>query len=218
MGGRCCCCLVLNLKTTDAQCSRFLEGETKSKHDARRNAGRWNLDVAMRGAGMDLLWRILAALSFDCFKDSSSSRWVGIDQPVFSGQNIPQISQKRVFDPFLWIHLSIFDPSSLLQRKRSLTDFILFIFLVVCYETIRPGCDKSSLHFFFFFFNTRESLPSLHFPVVMTTGFLTHRWFYFPSFSSTVVNLGIQSSSMNVNDSRAHLKELNSQNRSGIDF
>ncbi|MEQ2184327.1 hypothetical protein GOODEAATRI_006653 [Goodea atripinnis] len=28
----------------------------------------------MRGTGMDLLWRILAALSFDCFKDSSSSR------------------------------------------------------------------------------------------------------------------------------------------------
>ncbi|KAK5892120.1 hypothetical protein CesoFtcFv8_012533 [Champsocephalus esox] len=28
----------------------------------------------MIGAGMDLLWRILAALSFDCFKDSSSSK------------------------------------------------------------------------------------------------------------------------------------------------
>ncbi|AWP15620.1 putative E3 ubiquitin-protein ligase TRIM39-like [Scophthalmus maximus] len=26
------------------------------------------------GGGMDLLWRILAALSLDCFKDSSSSR------------------------------------------------------------------------------------------------------------------------------------------------
>ncbi|CAN9514158.1 unnamed protein product [Ophioblennius macclurei] len=28
----------------------------------------------MRGSRMDLLWRIVAALSFDCFKDSSSSR------------------------------------------------------------------------------------------------------------------------------------------------
>ncbi|KAM9310701.1 uncharacterized protein KZ484_026540 [Pholidichthys leucotaenia] len=28
----------------------------------------------MKGSGMDLLWRILAALSFDCCKDSSSSR------------------------------------------------------------------------------------------------------------------------------------------------
>nr|XP_046158158.1 uncharacterized protein LOC123997711 [Oncorhynchus gorbuscha] len=28
----------------------------------------------MRGSGMDLLWRILAALSFDCFKGSASSQ------------------------------------------------------------------------------------------------------------------------------------------------
>uniref|UniRef100_A0A3P8U9Q6 Si:ch211-271d10.2 n=1 Tax=Amphiprion percula TaxID=161767 RepID=A0A3P8U9Q6_AMPPE len=28
----------------------------------------------MRGTGMDLLWRILAALSFDCFKDSSPTK------------------------------------------------------------------------------------------------------------------------------------------------
>lgn len=44
------------------------------QHDARRKAARWILDVTMRATGMDLLWRILTALSFDCFKDSSSSR------------------------------------------------------------------------------------------------------------------------------------------------
>lgn len=69
-------CFLLIFRTTGAPASRFLKtNEQKRKYDACQKAGRRDVDVAMRAAGMDLLWRILAALSFDCFKDSASSRW-----------------------------------------------------------------------------------------------------------------------------------------------
>lgn len=62
----------------------------------------WNVDYIMTGSSMDLLWRILAALSIDCFKGSSSSRWVIITSRYFPpGLNIPRILQLRVCDSAL---------------------------------------------------------------------------------------------------------------------
>lgn len=56
---------------------RFTDPPASRPNDAAEAADSWNVDVIMRGSSMDLLWRILAALSLDCFKGSSSSRWGG---------------------------------------------------------------------------------------------------------------------------------------------
>lgn len=48
---------------------------------ASARTGGWDARLTMRAAGMDLLWRILAAFSFDCFRsDSSSSRWAFVPE------------------------------------------------------------------------------------------------------------------------------------------
>ena len=84
--------------------------QSRWQDDARQHAGRWGSDVTMRGTGMDLLWRILAALSFDCFKDSSSSRWVPINQAVIISNHteiFPQNEPSLLPCWLLGVHLPV---------------------------------------------------------------------------------------------------------------
>uniref|UniRef100_A0AAV2MFA6 RING-type domain-containing protein n=1 Tax=Knipowitschia caucasica TaxID=637954 RepID=A0AAV2MFA6_KNICA len=64
-------------KSPREELSQRVRGE-KSRVPSSRGPGAWRQDrCRAMSPVMDLLWRILAALSFDCFKDSTSTRSPG---------------------------------------------------------------------------------------------------------------------------------------------
>lgn len=130
----------------------------------------------MRGTGMDLLWRILAAFSFDCFKDSSSSRWAVIDQPDFhrfTGHSLKSTECRTRCSCFGFYdvlqHSPMFEsnPSAYSIWISALCLILNCVILpgAQCFlveRVLKSGCDDKSHQSGFY-------TPS--FTVVMTTGF-----------------------------------------------
>lgn len=132
----------------------------------------------MRGTGMDLLWRILAAFSFDCFKDSSSSRWAVIDQPDFhrfTGHSLKSTECRTRCSCFGFY--DVLQHSSMFESNPSaysiwISALCLILNCVIvptqgaqCFlveGVLKSGCDDKSHQSGFY-------TPS--FTVVMTTGF-----------------------------------------------